>query len=195
MDNDVYKAPESDLTQDITARPEFYVVSISKMLVLFFATLGAYAIFWFYQNWKNQKIKYQEKIWPVPRGIFGVFFAHTLFRRIDKFLTEGKNAYSWSPDIIATIFVVSSIFSNLASYFMSDKLAVTLSMIALLPVAFSLYSAQKAVNAACDDITAFQNNNYSIANIIWIILGILFWAVTLLGAFVIFFGNPEFLSP
>ncbi len=96
MSENIYTTPESELLVDdggVTA--EFYVVSLRKFNILFFCTFGVYSIFWFYKNWRIIKTKQNREIWPVPRAIFSIFFAHSLFREIEGELEE-KTGEVWN---------------------------------------------------------------------------------------------------
>lgn len=80
MESNLYEAPQSTLSDvESLEDKEFYVVSIKKFTILFMATFGFYSIYWFYRNWKMSKAKYRDDIWPVARGIFSIFFVHSLF--------------------------------------------------------------------------------------------------------------------
>lgn len=75
MNDNPYKAPESDLELAVAGtEKQFYVVSIRKFTILFFMTLGLYTIYWFYSHWNEYKLYSGKKIWPAPRSIFSIFF-------------------------------------------------------------------------------------------------------------------------
>ena len=66
MSDQPYKPPEADLELAPQDRPGFYVVSKTKFVVLFLATLGVYAVFWFYRNWRMYREHTGQKLWPTP---------------------------------------------------------------------------------------------------------------------------------
>jgi hypothetical protein len=55
--------------------------------VLSFLTLDAYALYWFYQNWKIEKKRTRESLWPLARTVFAPLTAYFLF---DGILTETR---------------------------------------------------------------------------------------------------------
>ena len=40
----------------VPGNADFYVVSLRKFYLLYIATLGGYVVYWFYRNWKLQKV-------------------------------------------------------------------------------------------------------------------------------------------
>lgn len=62
----------------------FFAVSVVKLVVLSFCTLGAYQIYWFYKNWKIIKEQEQVHMMPFWRAIFSIFFCYDLFEKIAK---------------------------------------------------------------------------------------------------------------
>ncbi|UTN87968.1 DUF4234 domain-containing protein [Pseudomonas aeruginosa] len=75
MEN-VYKTPEAPLVETRgAARAHFFVTSLGKMSVLFLVTLGLYGVYWMYKHWKAQQPQMEQRISPVWRAIFGIFFS------------------------------------------------------------------------------------------------------------------------
>lgn len=180
MDADVYKAPESEIITESPDSLEFYIVSPSKFLILQICTMGMYSIYWFFKHWSQYKAKHNEEMWPIARGIFQIFFAHSLFAAIYLRAKEKNNELSWSADSMATIFVVVSIIGAILGYF--DSLLT--SLLSLLPfpiVTWILYRAQLIANLACDDLKGELNSNITGLNIFWILLGLVWWAMFLMG--------------
>lgn len=62
----------------------FFAVSVTKLVVLSFCTLGLYQIYWFYKNWKIIKEQEQVHMMPFWRAIFSLFFCYDLFEKIKK---------------------------------------------------------------------------------------------------------------
>lgn len=124
-------------------------------------------------------------MWPVIRAIFSIFFTHSLFEFINGKLQKSNSEYSWSPSILASIFVVVSIVShvtsNLSSEFIGSPLTDIISIASFPILGWCLYKAQVAANIACNDPNGESNYKYSIANYIWIALGVIFWGLVILG--------------
>jgi hypothetical protein len=201
MDQDIYKPPQADLTTNLPEKPDFYVVSERKLLILAISTLGIYYVYWFYQHWKNQKLKYKENIWPVARSIFSIFFTHSLFNRIQGALTDAGKNFSWSPNLMATVFILFSIISDITNRLSRTEaegefpLFTLIGLLSLIPIIFSTYKAQQAANLACNDPLAKQNSQFTLANFLWIGLGVLFWLLMLFGLYISLWGLPASMIP
>lgn len=187
-----YAPPAADLSTaaELAADRRFYVVSPGKFAVLFFATLGMYSVYWFYANWKAYREASGQRLWPIPRAIFNIFFTHSLMRRIQQRLDARNIAHSWSPGAVATGWVILSIVSHIAdqlSYNESGYLvADVLSFLILIPLFLVLRSAQVAINTCEGDPQGACNANYTGANWLWILIGLLLWLLAAFGYAVLF---------
>jgi hypothetical protein len=182
----LYTPPKAQIADPVQeAAPEFYIVSRSKLLILFYATLGAYTLYWFWRNWKLHKIRRKLDLWPVARAIFSIFFAHSLNREIEYRVSRGGHRHDWSPNAWATVYVVSTIAGNILDRLSTMGIgwpAVDIaSLLFLLPTGYALVRSQVAANIACDDPEATQNRHLTMANYVWIVLGLMLWALLLLG--------------
>jgi len=186
MDINPYAAPSSEvLLEAPPVRQRFYVVAPVKFFILFYATLGAYQIYWHYQNWAILKRARRSDEWPVMRSIFSIFFTHLLFREIDQELRLNHIRYVWKAELCATVIVIIIIGERIISRFSgsSEEFSVwdAISMLSVPVISYFLFQAQKAANQACSDPEGRSNANYTIANIFWIVLGGLFYLLLLLG--------------
>ncbi|WP_313319867.1 DUF4234 domain-containing protein [Stenotrophomonas sp.] len=193
-EGNVYAPPQAELTPAIPVQqlPPFYVVSITKVVLLSIATLGMYSLYWFWNHWKRHKIDKKLSLWPVPRAIFAIFFAHSLNREIDYRLQRNRSNYRWSPGAWATLYVVSVILMRVISRIPETMLSANLSFVLiLLPLAgqiMALVRAQRAANLACGDPQALQNRRLTVANWFWLVLGGLFWLLIVVGNLLIALG-------
>ncbi len=191
MTDDIYMAPESALIDEsVNTEPEFYVVSPLKFGVLFFVTMGIYSIYWFYKNWWFYKHYHGEKIWPVPRGIFSIFFTHSLFKKVDATLKKIGGDYKWDPVGLASMYVLFAIASNAL-----DRMAAKgvwapygdiLSLLILFAIYWPLARAQRAINVSQQDADGRLNSNFSFANYLWILFGALLWVLVVIGVLATF---------
>ncbi len=189
-DLSAYQAPEADLLDQNNNSESslFFPVSLTKLNVMYIATFGMYTLVWFYQNWKLQQVSMEKKIRPVWRAVFSIFFTHSLFEKIHK-KTEEREIENWAHQSFATLFVVfaiigsisDKIFEKIESLSSLAPLAILLSMLPLL----ALYQAQKRVNIVNDDIDGKLNGNFTAVNIVFIILGIIWWALVIFGSFIL----------
>jgi len=192
MEHNIYDTPKSELADQTTKtdnnEPEFYSVAIRKFLILYVITLGIYSVYWFYKNWSYYKLRHNDSMWPVMRGIFSIFFAHSLFRKVDETIQSKSLEFSWSHAGLATLYVVCSVAANIADRLSMKGVGVPLTdylgFFMIVGAGFALYKAQFAINLACDDPDGETNSAITPANIAWIVLGTLLWSLVLIGMLV-----------
>ncbi|NQZ57260.1 MAG: hypothetical protein HRT88_07300 [Lentisphaeraceae bacterium] len=187
---DAYRAPTAEILNDVGVKNEYYVVSPKKFLILFISTMGIYGVYWFYKNWSLYKTANDEKMWPVMRGIFSIFFVHSLFRSVDAGLRSKNLDYQWNVNGLATLYVIVSIADRILDK-MSQKsigspVTDVLSLVALPIICYILFKAQKAINLVCGEIDGASNSTLTAANYIWVVIGVAFWALIMVGLFVMF---------
>ncbi|WP_374354417.1 hypothetical protein [Chitinimonas sp.] len=180
MTDNLYAPPKSDPGSyaETSANGGFYVVSPKKFAVLFFATLGAYQLYWFFRNWKAYRANSGESVWPVPRAFFSIFFTHSLMRKVHAQLSRVSPSWSDDPRKLATPIVILTIVSMLISNKNTDSVySDLLTLVFLLPQYLLFSRAQAAINTASGDAEGHTNSRFSVANYIWIVLGALLWAL------------------
>ena len=193
MSENIYATPSAEISEVGTDTPRYYVVSVTKFVVLSILTMDLYLIYWMWRNWRNVKQAEDSDIWPIPRAIFLVFFMHVLLDDVRQTLKEKQSSHKWAPMLIATIAILCIIISNAMSRF-SDDLSM-LDVVALglgVVTAFVLAPAQRAINVACDDPGGRSNAGFTVWNWLWIIPFALVWLLTLFGLYALFFA-PELL--
>lgn len=197
MSDSIYATPEAavDVAEQDEAR--YYIVSPNKFLVLAIATFNLYFVYWFYKNWDNVKRRDNDDSWPVPRAIFYIFFTHSLLTDVSETLKRKTIEFAWQPSAIASVFVILTIadtvigrlaFNNVGSPF-TDMVGIAMAVV--LPLV--LLPAQKAINSACEDSEGNSNSSLTVVNWVWIVLGGLFWLVTLTGLYFMF-TQPELFA-
>lgn len=184
--SNLYAPPRAQIVQPaqaVDAAP-FYIVSVLKVVLLTMATFGLYTFYWFWRHWKLHKIDKRLDIWPVPRAIFSLFFAHSLNQEIDDRISRNGDRHPWSPNLWATLYVVAVIVSRIADRLPEEMLpadvTLVVAMIAVAVISWALAQAQRAANIACDDPDAQANRRLTAINWFWLVLGGLFWALVLL---------------
>ena len=180
--DNIYRTPEAELGIEPSAS-EFYVVSKLKFAVLYVATLGLYEVYWFYRHWKLYRIYHGESLWPVPRAIFSIIFAWPLFRRFERRNAAGDDPVRWSPGVYAGLYILFYLLGNFAEIAApeDDATGIFVAVLAMLFALLLLQRVQGIVNRAVGDPAASANRRFSAANIAWILVGLLFWLLTLLG--------------
>ena len=112
MTESIYAPPAADIEISDNADGNYYVVAPGKFLTLTVLTLGLYLVYWFYRQWRMIKERDESNIWPVPRGLFYVFFTHSLYSDINERLEQDGVRFQWSPGISATLVVILTVLSN-----------------------------------------------------------------------------------
>ena len=68
--------------QTQTTGPLFLHIPVSRLILLSIGSCGLYEAYWIYKNWRYIKERDKLNIRPFWRGVFGIFFCHSLLRRI-----------------------------------------------------------------------------------------------------------------
>lgn len=182
-----YAPPEARIAEihEATAQPPFYVVAAWKAALLMIATFGLYGFYWFWRHWKLHKIDRKLDIWPVPRAIFAIFFAHSLNREFDHRIGQRGLRHAWSPGAWATLYVVSVIGARMVNRFFETALSNAAYFAVMLgsqiAIGLFVFHSQRAANIACGDREAAANRSLTAANWIWLLLGLLLWLLVCAG--------------
>lgn len=185
--SDIYAPPSASLDDEPAISDgshKFYVVGPLKFIALYAFTFGLYKVYWFYKNWSRYKAGSQEDMWPVMRGIFSIFFTHSLFRNVNETIGREGSAHAWDPEILATFYVIAQIgmavMDRLPKF--TDHIVVPLEIFVMLPlIGFLLYRAQLAVNAACGDPSGATNSKLTWANFAWMAVGLIVIVLAVIG--------------
>ena len=145
MQEDIYKAPESSLAEQPDADGSsltLYVVSAPKFVSLFILTFGLYHVYWFYKNFSLLKTWERSDVWPVPRAIFNILFTHSLFNSVKMYQDDKDIQYAWSPDGLATLWVILSIANRIFDRLISKEIGFPttdiIGFLLLIPLCFTL---------------------------------------------------------
>jgi hypothetical protein len=165
----------------------FYVVSPTKFFALHVATFGLYGLYWMYRHWMIYRRATRQEMWPVARAIFSIFYFHPLYAEIDRRLRRLNIAYEWSPATLATVTVVltlaHSLLSRMVQFGDTSKIWAVLMVCCVPLIAYVKMMAQRAANAACEDPIGSSNANFTVANILFLVLGGVFWLLVVIGIF------------
>ena len=179
-------ASHTSLPECGTKFAPLFHVSITKLVTLFVITHGLYQLYWFYQNWQGIKKHYDIEAWPAVRAFFSIFFTHSLFTYINEYLKGKGRQYPWNPSLCATFYVVvlitGAVLRNISvtsaeAILLMAILTVFLPLLALWPI----YRAQQAINLAIEGDEFKRNSRLTWANMIWVVLGSIYWGFILLG--------------
>jgi hypothetical protein len=172
--------PEHGTNAKETNSPLFLYIPVSRLIILSIVSMSLYEAYWVYKNWRYIKERDGLDIRPFWRGWFGVFFCHSLLRRIHE---DGQARAcvqpSFSPSGLATGWVVLLIVSNL----MSRAPGVLASMIAaFIPSFLCLVPVQNYINAVTEKRNpGLKYYRWSSGHIVCLVFGIIVWALLLIG--------------
>ncbi len=191
-----YAAPLAAVAEvQVAPADRYYVVAPWKLVLLYIGTVGLYQIYWMYQHWAQFKRATKGSEWPVMRGLFPVFFYHSLFREIEHTLMRRQVTLAWHPGGLATgivlLVILGGISDRLSGINGAPPALALLSLAALPVVAWCHQRAQRAANAACGDPDGAGNARLTIGNILWLLLGSAAWLILGLGALMIFGVLPD----
>lgn len=194
MDDNLYAPPQAAVADPPALVParEFFVVAPRKLLLMYVATLGLYAYYWWYQHWTRYRRFNREPLWPVARAIFPVFFAHRLTDEIDDRLSRLRLPRGWSPGLLATGFVLLQVTSVVADrlswYEVLSPWSDVAGLAVLLPIGVLLMRIQRAANRAAGDADAQTNGRLTWANWAWLVPFGLLWLLVLVSMYNVLFG-------
>jgi hypothetical protein len=168
----------------VSGEPLFFTVSEDKLMTLYILSFGLYGVYWFYKNWKCQQQVMDKKIYPVWRAIFSIFFAYSLFKRIDQKASHLDQRYRFKAGVLATFYVFSVVASQVIDRIamntgvldsISNSLIVITSLALFLLSTYPLLKVQSTVNRINNDILGYLNYKYSLANYVLMAIGTVLW--------------------
>ncbi|MEI6859545.1 MAG: hypothetical protein V5788_07170 [Shewanella sp.] len=185
MEESVEQTEQEELVQ--STEMEFYTVSQKKFLILFLGTFGIYSIYWFFKHWSQYKKSTNDDMWPIMRGVFSIFFTHSLFSLFEMKYQNKTGEAPQSINYLATVFVVISIIGNISDRLAGNGYGVPFTLyssLIVLPIAcWCLYQAQSLANFSSDDVSGSSNSKLTFLNYIWLVLGFIFWLLVLFGIY------------
>ncbi|MQX54696.1 hypothetical protein [Alcanivorax sediminis] len=187
MDSNLYQAPSTE-----TIAPELdkqqaalYVVSTKKFALLFMLTLGLYGVYWNYRHWKLLKEHRGANVIPVLRGIFSIFFIHSLLKHINEELGEDNSKDHLMVPQLAAIYIILNVISSI-----SDRLSARsetvgimdfISLILLPFICAVIANIQQAANLSQGDPKGDSNSEMTALNWIWMLMGAALWLLIIFG--------------
>jgi hypothetical protein len=167
--------------------PMFYVVSKRKLAILFLSTFTAYALYWFYENWRCYKGKHPEAsrfgstISPAPRAAFSMFFTHALFRKVKAHGRAQPAVARWHCNVHATILVASMLLANFIDVLIAGPAGDVASVVSMFVLVLPFLKAQDMINLSCGDPQGRGNDRLTKANWAWMIVGAVGWVLAVVG--------------
>lgn len=179
-----YAPPKASLTLESESTPlsldtpVFLYISVPRLIILSIASFGLYETYWVYKNWSYIKTRESLNIQPFWRGMFSIFFVHSLFKKIHNDLPKYENIkFIYSPNGLATGFVILVIFASVLGQFHIPFAGVISSLI---PSYLCLVPIQKQINHTMKSQThGVKFYPWSSGHIVCIVYGCIFWSLIL----------------
>jgi hypothetical protein len=83
-----YASPKASVVESVTIDNAYFTVGTLKLTLMVVATLGIYALYWFYRNWKVIRDRDRLRISPLWRAFFGALWTFSLGSRFNEDATE-----------------------------------------------------------------------------------------------------------
>ncbi|MDZ3994065.1 hypothetical protein [Pseudomonas sp. Teo4] len=164
--------------KSIIGDSQFFVVSSRKIAVMSFFTFGWYWLFCFHRSWVLHRVRSGERVLPLVRALFAVIFFYPLLRRIDQKICQSGRSYKWSPAVLTVFFIIAGLSPMLVDqglWLQHYHLAILIFLTSYLLHVWVIVSVQRAVNFCEGDNHGQANSTFSIANWLWMALGLLVW--------------------
>jgi len=183
--NNPYQAPTAETLPPplLVQNAPFYIVSKRKFFALFILTFSVYALYWFWENWSRWRDSTGEKVWPVARALFAIFFIHSLFDKMHTAATANSGQNLSKLTIPATLYIIGEIaFNGMDNFEMIGVVYLVVTVVMIGIIAWSIWQAQHQANIATGDIEGLSNDKFTAANYVWMVLGFFFWLLIIFGA-------------
>lgn len=173
------------MQQQLQEKP-FYVVSLGKLTLMYFCTLGLYRFYWFFRGFSTMQAITGRSLFPVGRTLFYVLFSHELFNFVRGCQKAAKDDYFWQPNKLAWLVIGINVLQVVAMFTIANHQASWFwHFLLLLTVHFVqfavLYKVQLIINRIAQDPFGDANSQITTQNRLWIILGAMLWAQTFYG--------------
>lgn len=186
-----YTPPRAELFQPMVASADFYVVGKTKFFILLFGTMGAYTLYWFFQQWMTICERAPSRnISPIARTVLSIFYINPLVHIVDKQLQLAAPTYTWRPVTLASIYIAASVISGIIEVLLMRDIVHAYFgyyfLITLPMDAWVIWRVQAAINITCGDQDGFNNQTITPANYFWLLIVFLLWANFLLDEWQLF---------
>ena len=182
----------------VTEPPVRYLLSIQRIIIMTILSGGLYLFWWFYITWKQYRDHTEEEAYPIWHAftlfvpIYSLFRVHAHTRTYRELMLERQLASSISPGTAVIAVIISSWLGNIGLtqvWFgeISQTLAIWMLATAVITTAITVWllaSVQTNINrywrAALPSTFSCR---MGIGEVIFVILGVLFWVDTFASAY------------
>jgi hypothetical protein len=163
-----------------TPTPLFLYIPVSRLILLSIVSFSVYEGYWIYRNWRYIKERDGLDIQPFWRAVFGIFFCHSLLRRIhDDKEANAVALPAFSPAGLATGWVVLLLLANGVAR--APGIAPSIAS-ALIPSFLFLVPVQNYINSVTEKRSPEQGfHGWTSGHLVCLVLGTIVWAMLLTG--------------
>jgi len=160
--------------------PMFLYIPVSRLVVMSIVSLGLYAMYWIYRNWRYLKERDGLNIQPFWRAWFGIFYCHSILKAIQTDRqTNAIEKASFSAGGLATGWILLTILATAIGQNAAVSFLGTL--ISLSSVLFFL-PAQNYINRVNEKLSPRPPyKSWSAGHAVCLVWGMIMWLVILAG--------------
>jgi hypothetical protein len=169
-------------TVPVVTGSKYLYIPVSRLVIMSMFTLGLYEAYWIYKNWRYIKERDKLNIQPFWRGIFGVFFCHSLLKAIhDDSEVNNIQKAEFPAAGLATGWVALMILGNI--FGRVDSVAANwLGMLIAFPSFLFFVPVQNYINKVNDTIHPRpEYYGWSSGHSVCLVVGILFLLLIIAG--------------
>ena len=150
-----YRAPESNLDPSDDAA-KFYATGPVKFVLMDVVTLGVYAMYWSYRNWRFVKDRDQSDIIPILCAIFHPLTFYWLMKSLAPTLESRELTSTTFRVLLASLLILITATSALPDPYW---LLSVFSFVPVMPVVLAMWSTAKRTPSAAHRVPAFHWSN------------------------------------
>jgi len=175
----------SDIKAEVPSLPQssfFLFIPTSRLIVLCIISGTLYQSFWVYRNWRFLKERDNLTIHPFWRGVFSLFYFHSLLKVIQADTpTRKTDEPVFSPSALSAGWIITTAIGSVVMvYPESSPGAVLLGTLIVISSCWFILPVQKVLNARNDALSLKPRYNpWSVGHILCLILGIIAWLLKL----------------
>lgn len=171
-----YAPPKAVLVDPVTASGGYFTVGTMKLSVMTVATLGIYALYWFYRNWKAIRDRDHLDIAPFWRAFFAGLWTFSLGGRFKADAKERSIGIRLPVVTLGALYLLLQLLGRAPQPY---SLLTFLSFIPLVP--FDRAARRLNGNGSLSEPT---DGRFSAWNIAGLVVGTAFVILVLIGSFV-----------
>ena len=159
------------------SKPIYLYIPIIKLILMSIVSIGLYEVYWLYKNWRFIKERDEPDILPFWRGIFGIFFCYSLFKRIKKD-TETNNILKAEFDAVgnASCWIIFNILGHIIGRISNDIISILIGFILMYITFIFFIPVQLYINRVNRLLVPKPNYSpWSLGHSVCLIIGIIIW--------------------